>query len=257
MTFENEINYLPNKQGFSLEHHIDKTELSNFRKAISDQWISKIKESSPEAYKKILDENISIEEYHLVSDYLDHSKVWSKSSRILNKDFTDWFLESDFARNIEIKYGKFFISDENNLGWPNIYWRLVRPNKSSDIGPLHRDYWFWKLNSHWCYEFFQSEKKYFRLKVWIPIHIEIGLNGLLVEPYSQNRENIKWYGEERHGIKKPVLLTPLNKLNPILLNTKVGNTVIFNDKLIHGGALNKGNKSRVSVEFTLIIEKND
>ena len=113
------------------------------------------------------------------------------------------------------------------------------------------------MNSHWCYEFFKSEKKYFRLKVWIPIFIEIGLNGLLVEPYSQNRENIKWCGEERHGIKKPVLLTPLSKLNPILLNTKEGNTVIFNDKLIHGGAINKGSKSRVSVEFTLIIEKND
>ena len=92
MTFETKINYLPNKQGFSLEHNIDKSELNNFRKAISDQWITKIKESSTEAYKKIVDENISIQEYHLVSDYLDHSKIWTKSSRILNDDFTDWFL---------------------------------------------------------------------------------------------------------------------------------------------------------------------
>ena len=62
-----------------INKHIDKSELTKFRKAISDQWITKIKESSSEAYKKIVDENISIQEYHLVSDYLDHSKIWTKS----------------------------------------------------------------------------------------------------------------------------------------------------------------------------------
>ena len=30
------------------------------------------------------------------------------------------------------------VSDEDNLGRPNIYWRLVRPGYAQDVGPLHR-----------------------------------------------------------------------------------------------------------------------
>ena len=76
-----------------------------------------------------------------------------------------------------------------------------------------------------------------------------------MEPYSHNRKDIKWYGESRHGIKKPTLKTNLDKLNPILLNTEAGDSVVFNDNLIHGGAINKGLKCRVSVEFTMLIKE--
>ena len=248
------MNYLPNKKGFTIENKIEEKELGIFRAAITDQWITKIKKESSAVYKKAIEENISIQDYHLFSDYLEHSKIWNKSSRILKKDFVDWFLESNFAKNLEMQYGKYIISDESNFGWPNIYWRLVRPNQKGDVGPLHRDSWFWQLNPNWCSEYFLSKNRDFRLKVWIPIYIEIGLNGLLVEPYSHTREDIKWFGEERDGIKKPVLNTPINELETVLLNTQLGDTVVFNDDLIHGGAINCGKKSRVSVEFTLIIE---
>ena len=42
---------------------------------------------------------------------------------------------------------------------------------------------------------------------------------------------------------------------PILLDTKDCDTVVFNDNLIHGGALNRGVKYRVSVEFTMLIKE--
>ena len=58
-----------------------------------------------------------------------------------------------------------------------------------------------------------------------------------------------------HGIRKPVLNTPSEKFKPILLDTKDGDTVVFNDNLIHGGALNRGVKCRVSVEFTMLIKE--
>ena len=257
MSFSSKINYLPNTKGFSIEDKINESELSKFRKAIINQWIDKIKATSSEAYKKIQEENISIENYHVVSDYLDHAKIWTKSARILKADFVEWFLVSNFAKNLEKKYGKFIISDESNLGWPDIYWRLVRPNQIGDVGPLHRDSWFWKLNAHWCSEILKSKKSYYRLKVWIPIYTETGLNGLLVEPYSQTREDIKWSEEERHGIKKPVLINPLSEFKPELLDTKPGDAVVFNDNLIHGGAFNNGAKSRISVEFTLILKDQD
>ena len=43
-------------------------------------------------------------------------------------------------------------------------------------------------------------------------------------------------------LKKPILITPNEKLNPILIKTNPGNSIVFNDNLIHGGALNIGKK---------------
>ena len=244
-------NDLPNRKGFSLETKLNKNELKIFKNEINKQWRSKIKEIDPNLLKTTSKNSLSIEDYHLISEKIDHSKTWTKSSRILGREFAEWFLSSNLAKKLRKKYGEYYISDEDNLGWSNIYWRLVRPNKSSDIGPLHRDSWFWKLNSN----FPKPEYEFYRLKVWIPIYLEIGLNGLLVEPYSQYREDIEWEGEARHGINKPVLITPLSKLKPILLNSNPGDTIVFNDNLIHGGAINNGAKCRVSVEFTMIIKK--
>ena len=56
----------------------------------------------------------------------------------------------------------------------------------------------------------------------------------------------------RDGIKKPILLEENKKFNMKLVPTKPGDLIIFNDDLLHGGALNKSKNTRVSVEFTLI-----
>ena len=42
--------------------------------------------------------------------------------------------------------------------------------------------------------------------------------------------------------------------NTKLIDAIPGNSIVFNDKLIHGEALNQGSKCRVSVEFTMIIQ---
>jgi ectoine hydroxylase-related dioxygenase (phytanoyl-CoA dioxygenase family) len=44
-----------------------------------------------------------------------------------------------------------------------------------------------------------------------------------------------------------------NELKPILVETIPGQAVVFNDLLLHGGALNKGELSRVSLEFTMLL----
>lgn len=46
-------------------------------------------------------------------------------------------------KELEKIFGEFKISDEENEGREEIFWRLVRPHQSSDIGPLHADGWFW------------------------------------------------------------------------------------------------------------------
>lgn len=75
----------------------------------------------------------------------------------------------------------------------------------------------------------------------------------MIEPKSQRRKDIKFKGEMRHGIKKPVLLTSTDNINPKLVDTNLGDVIIFDDNLIHGGAINNGEKTRVSFEFTLVI----
>ena len=84
-----------------------------------------------------------------------------------------------------------------------------------------------------------------------------GENGLLVEAKSHKRRDIKWEPEIRDGKAKPKLLTDLEELNPVLLNCKSGDAVIFDDNLIHGGALNIGSKTRVSAEFTIARPMNN
>ena len=70
-------------------------------------------------------------------------------------------------------FGEISISDEENLGYGNIYWRLVRPNEFSDIGPIHRDSWFWELNKNFPRPNFPFQ----RIKVWIAIETEAGKIG--------------------------------------------------------------------------------
>ena len=246
-----EINKYPNLEGFTLENKISDGELNQFKKFINAQWYERIEQINPEVASEIKKKDIKIDNYHKISSSLKHEKIWSKSNRILPLNFVNWFKNSKFARSLESRYGEYIISDEDNLGWPNIYWRLVRPGFSEDVGPLHRDSWFWQLND----KFPKPVYSFSRLKVWIPIFTEKGSNGLLVEPFSHNRKDIEWHGELRHGIKKPTLIPAIVKLNPILLNTEVGDSVVFNDNLIHGGAINKGLKCRVSVEFTMLIKE--
>ena len=71
-------------------------------------------------------------------------------------------------------------SDEDSIGRPEIYWRLVRPNKLNDVGPLHADSWFWNLN---------NKKKDKRFKLWVPIHCEINNTGFRYVPNSHVK---KW-----------------------------------------------------------------
>ena len=78
----------------------------------------------------------------------------------------------------------------------------------------------------------------------------------MVEEDSHKRKDINWEGKFKDGIMKPLLLDKVDSLDMKLLTTKPGDVIIFNDNLIHGGALNKGEKTRVSVEFTLLKKIN-
>ena len=240
---------LENK-GYSTEIYLNKKELNTMRRFIESQWLDTIKKYNPKIADEIYSRQLSMNEYHLVSESLDHSKIWVKLSRILPSSFFDWIIKTNFYKILKEVFGEFIISDEENLGWPNLYWRIVRPLCSDDIGPLHRDCWFWELNKNYKRPNFAFK----RIKVWIPIFTVKGKNGLLVEPFSQNRNDIIWTREERHGIQKPKLMTSQDCFSTKLLELDPGNIVLFNDNLIHGGSSNESKFTRVSLEFTILVK---
>ena len=241
---------ISNNKGYSTEININKKELDKMRKFIESQWLNTIKKNNPKVAEEISSNQLSMDEYHLISESLDHSKMWGKMSRILPLSFFEWIITTNFYKNLKEVFGEFIISDEESLGWPNLYWRIARPLCSDDIGPLHRDSWFWELNSHYKKPNFAFK----RIKVWIPIFTVKGENGLLVEPFSQKRDDILWTGEERHGIQKPKLITSQDSFSTKLLELEPGNSVLFNDKLIHGGSSNISKFTRVSMEFTMLVK---
>ena len=245
------INKIDNEPGYWLHEGLKSTEYMEAKRRISKQWEDVINQYDKKIGEIIKSKDLKIEDYGDIERHLCHEKIWTKQNRILNQDFYWWLSSTCFYKNLENIFGAFVISDEEKLGRPNIYWRLVRPGNSKDVGPLHRDSWFWELNS----DFGMNMNKKKRTKAWIDIHTEQGLNGLLVEPNSHKRTDIVFKGERRDGIEKPKPI-PMEKVRGLKMPlTHKGNCILFNDDLIHGGSLNKGSKARVSFEFTIISDK--
>jgi len=185
-------------------------------------------------------------QYHCFVNDAVHMSLWSKRNRILSRDDSEWFLSLDSVVNLLGMLGTTLISDEESLSRPNIYWRLVRPNSPSDVGPLHRDEWFWELNNYFGY----PDSKYIRTKIWIPLIVEKSLNSLLVSPGSHADQNLQFSKIYRDGIYKPVLDSNSSDVSVKMTDAAVGDAVIFHDRLVHGGSLNLAGTTRFSMEFT-------
>ena len=239
-----------NSPGYSLNLSLNSEDFEFFKRSINSQWISTLKEYCPQIANLVKEEDLEIKSYHKFSQLVEHSKVWRKESRILPYKFVHAFLDSFFFKELKNIFGEIEISDEENLGYGNIYWRLVRPFKNADVGPIHRDSWFWHLND----KFPKPIYKFSRIKVWIAIEAEAGKSGLMIENESHKRQDIKWEGEFRDGIMKPKLIDKSEEFEMKLVNTNPGDIILFNDDLIHGGSLNTGKNTRVSSEFTIFIK---
>ena len=149
-------------------------------------------------------------------------------------------------RTLEDEFGYFEISDEDNVGHEEMYWRLVRPNSPTDVGPLHADAWFWDLGHG------VTPSGYKRVKVWIAIYCTPGKDGFKFVPGSHKRQ-WPYDGELRDGMTKPKIGISEKELDVVIFNSKPGEAIVFNDQLLHGGAVGK-NETRVSLEFTMFVK---
>ena len=80
------------------------------------------------------------------------------------------------------------------------------------------------------------------------------MNGLKLFPGSQLRK-FKYSYENRDGEKKPLFKLPNLENKVKKLNCSPGTIIIFSDNLIHGGSVNNSSHTRVSIEFTMFVDK--
>lgn len=232
-------------------------ELGYSTSRLSDNDFSKLRDFVNNHYSEILtsvakikDNEIlhhEMDEYHNYSNNIEHEKIWSKRNRILKKQVVHEILELDLFKEIKNEIGEVTISDEENIGYPEIYWRLVRPLPHNDVGPIHADAWFWELGHG------ETPPTYERIKFWFSLYNEIGANGFCYVP-SSHLENYEYESEFRNGFVKPTFDAQKYNLNIQTFNSMPGDFIIFNDKLLHGGKVG-GIKTRVSMEFTLFVPK--
>lgn len=239
------------KTGFSTSMSLSDRELALFRDAIEVQWLQTIKREYPEYAERFAE--LGIARYHELSHLVDHNRIWNKSNRCLPQDVVKAIKKLYFFSELKAVFGEFIISDvayddQTVSGQEEIYWRLVRPNTPSDVGPLHADQWFHEILGMSGKAF---PKGSFTIKIWIPIYCEPGKNGLMMVPDSHKR-SWKHSMQIVNNIPKPVFQ---DQAEAILINTPPGNMLIFHEQTLHGGALNNGNETRVSTEITMVFNK--
>jgi len=237
--------------GYSADLKMTADELARFRSAIRDQWLATIRSEAPERAAPF--ETIDIGSYHKLAGSLNHEKLWPKRNRVLPKSRALDILGFDFVQRLRDELGPFSVSDvvyDNHVetGRPEVYWRLVRPGQPTDVGPMHADKWFHDIIG----SDYGMPPGAVTIKLWIAVYCEAGRNGLLVVPDSHTRD---WRYERvmANGTEKPQIRENVDELGAILVPTEAGTVLAFNERLLHGGAVNGGNSTRVSAEITLVF----
>jgi hypothetical protein len=185
--------------------------------------------------------------YHkYCNDYL-HRRMWNKKSRIFDEQFIRKYEITSWLNEICSIKPNYHVLDIEKIGYPEIYFRLVRPNKIEDISGPHTDGAYYEVTDK------ISEEKWKNwIKVWIPICHENRDNTLLLYPSSMNHSP-KFIPKEFQDKPRPVLLENIENYYPCLNpNLDNGIALYFSPYLLHG-ALNSMNSkyTRVSIEFAI------
>lgn len=235
---------ITNGQGFFVSS-MSNDELYVLRSLIREQYLARLLMIAPKDVKLFYQTEMS--NYHELSDKIEHRKMWPKNSRILGPNAFETIFALPFFQTLKEHLDIQAVATEEGCGWQEMYWRIVRPG-NSDIGDYHADKWFWDLGHG------NMPQGLKRLKIWIAIEVELGKSGLCVIPDSHLKTDWKYHGEVDHtGIAKPKFDEDVNQLNLYNVPTEPGDFIIFHDGLIHRGMENKSDKTRISLEATLLI----
>ncbi len=120
---------------------LPKNDLKKIRKIVENYLLSVIKKKYPTLKDKT--KKLKIYNYHKISKFVDHPKLWDYISRCLNKPNVKEVERLKLFTNLKKIFGKVKVMDDQNLGYGVMNCRIVRPNRKKDITPLHADKWFW------------------------------------------------------------------------------------------------------------------
>lgn len=230
--------------GFCLEE-LTRVELEWVRARITEQYLDRLARLQPDLVPLARERGIT--KYHTLPIAFDHAKSWPKPTRLLDPQYVADFSRMGFFRRVREQVGPSAVISHDELNW-----RLVRPNRPNDVGPVHADKWFWDAG----YGYGSMPEGFDRFKVWMAIHTEPGANGLCVKPDSHRRD-WKHHFEEKDGVRKPVFDEDPEAIGMELLPLAAGRMVMFHDELLHGGVVNRGSSCRVSIELTVLFDRAD
>ncbi len=217
-------------------------ELATFRDFIRRQYLDVIARTAPDALEDFA--GAPMRDYHLHAHRIDHAATWTMEERMLPPENVRVIREMAFFRALEDEYGPLGMTDLDMPG-RGVYWRIVRPG-NSDVGMVHADKWYWDLGHGSMPEGFE------RLKIWIAIETEPGLNGLAMLPGSHLRDDWRYHPEFRAGYVKPHIDEDVDSLDLQLLPLPPGGMAVFHDAILHAGVENRGRHTRISAEFTAL-----
>ena len=101
------------KEGYLTNFKLNKKELNILRNSIRKQYLKRILNLYPEHYNLFND--IPMEYYHLISNYIDHKKCWTKKERCLPNSDVNVMKKFLFIKKFKKSFSDFFISDESNI----------------------------------------------------------------------------------------------------------------------------------------------
>jgi hypothetical protein len=186
----------------------------------------------------------SLEDIHTLAHF-DGVRLLNNQARVLSKAIADEIMGMSLFDYIREAFGDFRLGHDTIPDHENIGFRLVRPDRREDVGCLHRDDWFYRLNTT------NLPAGFSRAKVWIPICSTPNLDGLRLIAGS-HRYDLPYLPEQRTG--KAYFATNID-LDDVPLGVFAGangSSIFFNYHTLHVGSLNRSRSSRVSIETTIL-----
>jgi len=190
-----------------------------------------------------------LSEYHLHAPDVVHQALCPKHTRVLDDSSAIEIMKMGAISKLLASYKDYKISRVmTDIGKvedrPEFCIRLVRPNTASDNSFPHCDCWYDSLMKS-NYGTGNS------MKFWIPIIYEPGINGL--QFYPEAPDNLEYEIRERNGQLKPTMKCDVKILGkPVMPSPQNGQAILFGDNILHVGAPNTSNKTRVSMEILLV-----
>ena len=238
------------KHGYAIIKFFSKKDIKNFLDKVNLKLYSLIKKRLFNDLKNYHKVSLTKEEHTILVNphtrFIDFDRTIIKkikSNKIL-KNILNYYWENE---NFNIKWGS---STLNYKTIPNASgYRIARPisTNNKDVAGVH-------IDLHFGGKIRTNNKA--MLTFWTPLTGFSNKYTLRIAPYSH-----KHYWPVSSISKQKKYITPVFKKNykfPYKFyrpNLKIGEVLIFHPNLLHGGSLNNGKNTRVSLDFRIFNTK--